>query len=298
MRDDTATTRTPEDAALAGFLARYRGTTRKLYESDVRMFYTWCTREGIAPIQASRAQVEMFGRYLEDERHNQPSSVARRLGALRMFFRVAVADELILRDPTAMLRMPKVHRDPEAIAWLNRTQMGALLKAARETSPAHEALVALMGMLGLRVSEACGLRIEDYAEDALGYRVLHVMGKGDKPATMPVPIPVLRVLERARGDRTSGPLILRRNGDPQDRHGAYAWIRQLAAKAGVPAAVHPHSLRHSAITAALDSGLDIRDAQIFARHSDPRTTTRYDRSAHNLDRHGAHAVARIFASAA
>ena len=49
-------------------------------------------------------------------------------------------------------------------------------------------------------------------------------------------------------------------------------------------------MRHAAITAALDAGAPLRDVQIFARHSDPRITTRYDRGRHNLDRHAAHLV--------
>lgn len=132
-----------------------------------------------------------------------PTSAVTLAGAVT----IATADGIVDRDPAVLIKMPKVHSDPLAIEWLDRAQMGRMMRAARETSPAHDMLVTLMGVLGLRVSEACNVSIEDFREDELGYRVLRVWGKGDKPATIPVPVPVLRVVERCRGDRTSGPLM-------------------------------------------------------------------------------------------
>lgn len=301
MSDVTASTAeldTADMVAAAGFLARYTGATRALYEIDLRIFYTWCAQVRIRPLQAQRPHLELFARHLEEERHNQPSTVVHRLGVLKTFYTVACADGTVAKDPTVLLRMPKVHTDPSTIGWLDRAQMGNLLRTARQAGPHHECLVVLMGMLGLRVSEACHVRIQDFTDDPLGYRTLRVIGKGDKPAIIPIPVPVLRVIEQCRGDRTEGPLILRRNGTAHDRNSAYSWIKRLAAKAGLPDNIHPHSLRHAAITAALDAGLELRDAQVFARHADPRTTTHYDRNQYNLDRHGAHTVSRWFATAA
>lgn len=74
----------------------------------------------------------------------------------------------------------------------------------------------------LRASEAAAVRIEDFAETLRGHRVLHLVGKGNTPATMPITVPVLRVLEACRGERTAGSLILRPNsGNPIDRHGVH-----------------------------------------------------------------------------
>jgi len=63
-------------------------------------------------------------------------------------------------------------------------------------------------------------------------------------------------------------------------------VRRIATAAGIPRHISPHSLRHAAITNALDAGVPLRDAQILARHADPRTTEHYDRARGNLDRHG------------
>jgi integrase/recombinase XerD len=65
-------------------------------------------------------------------------------------------------------------------------------------------------------------------------------------------------------------------------------VTRIAKAAGIPRHVSPHSLRHADITNALDAGVPLRDAQILARHADPRTTEYYDRARGNLDRHGAH----------
>jgi integrase/recombinase XerD len=146
-----------------------------------------------------------------------------------------------------------------------------------------------LGINALRASEAAAVRIEDYAETLRGHRVLHLVGKGDKPATMPLTVPVLRVLEACRSERTSGPLILRpMSGKPIDRRDVYRMVRRIAKAAGIPRHISPHSLRHAAITNALDAGVPLRDAQILAPHADPRTTEHYDRARGNLDRYGVH----------
>ena len=106
---------------------------------------------------------------------------------------------------------------------------------------------------------------------------------------MPLTVPVLRVLEACRGQRTTGPLILRPlSGRPIDRRDVYRMVLRVAKTAGIPRHISPHSLRHAAITNALDAGVPLRDAQILARHADPRTTEHYDRARGNLDRHGVH----------
>ena len=111
----------------------------------------------------------------------------------------------------------------------------------------------------------------------MAHRVLHLVGKGNKPATMPLTVPVLSVLEACRGERTDGPLVLRPvSGKPIDRRDCYRMVSRIAKAAGIPRHISPHSLRHAAITNALDAGVPLRDAQILARHADPRTTEHYD----------------------
>ena len=87
----------------------------------------------------------------------------------------------------------------------------------------HGALAYLLGINALRASEAAAVRIEDYRETPRGHRVLHLMGKRSKPATMPLTVPVLRVLKACRGERAEGPLVLRPiSGKLIDRRSAAA----------------------------------------------------------------------------
>jgi integrase/recombinase XerD len=87
----------------------------------------------------------------------------------------------------------------------------------------------LLGSNALRASEAAAVRIEDDAETLRGHRVLHLVGNGDKPATMPLTVPVPRVLETCRGERTAGPLVLRPiSGAPIDRRDVYRMVLRVA----------------------------------------------------------------------
>ena len=112
-----------------------------------------------------------------------------------------------------------------------------------------------------------------------GHRVPHLVGKGNKPATMPLTVPALRVIEACRGQRACGPLVLRPVSEkPIHRRDACRMVARIAKAAGIPRHISPYSLRHAAITNALGAGVPLRDAQILARHADPRTTEHYDRA--------------------
>ena len=102
------------------------------------------------------------------------------------------------------------------------------------------ALAYLLGINALRASEAAAVRIEDYAETLRGHRVLHLIGRSNKPATMPLTVPVLRVLEVCRGERTNGPLVLRPvSGKPIGRRDAYRMVARIAKAAGTPRHMPP-----------------------------------------------------------
>lgn len=148
-------------------------------------------------------------------------------------------------------RLPKVHRDESRTQGLDRLELIRFLQVSQTLSVHHGALAFLLGINALRASEAAAVRIEDYAETLRGHRVLHLVGKGNQPATMPLTVPVLRVLEACRGERTTGRLVLRPvSGRPIDRRDAYRMVTRIAKAAGIPRHISPHSLRHAAITNA------------------------------------------------
>lgn len=283
-----ATMSTAQLAAVS-FLARYSARTHRLYSFQLREWFAWCERNGLDPlIGVQRAHVELYIRSL-GERGLMDSSVVTVMNGVRGFFRFAHIDGLIPADPAVYARLPKVQRDESRTQGLDRLELIRFLQIAPTITVHHGALAYLLGINALRASEAAGVRIEDYADTLRGHRVLRLVGKGNKPATMPVTVPVLRVLEACRGERTEGPLILRpTTRKPIDRRDAYRMVTRIAKAAGIPRHISPHSLRHAAITNALDAGVPLRDAQILARHADPRTTEHYDRARGNLDRHAVH----------
>jgi len=275
--------------AAVSFLARYSGRTHRLYQFQLREWFAWCQRNGLDPlVGVQRAHVELYIRSL-GERGLMDSSVVSMLCSVRGFFKFAHIDGLIPADPAVYARLPKVQRDESRTQGLDRLELIRFLQVAQTITVHHGALAYLLGINALRASEAAAVRIEDYSESLRGHRVLRLVGKGNKPATMPITVPVLRVLEACRGERTEGPLVLRPlTGNPIDRRDAYRMVTKIATVAGIPRHISPHSLRHAAITNALDAGVPLRDALILARHADPRTTEHYDRARGNLDRHAVH----------
>lgn len=273
--------------AAVSYLAHYTGHTHKLYAFQLRRWFAWCETNGLDPLEGiKRAHVELYIRQLGDA-GLMDSSVVTTMHAVRGFFRFAHIDGLIVSDPAVCARLPKVHRDESRTQGLDRLELIRFLQVAQTRTVHHGALAYLLGINALRASEAAAVRIEDYAETLRGHRVLHLVGKGNKPAIMPITVPVLRVLETCRGQRTSGRLVLRPvAGKPIDRRDVYRMVTRIAKVAGIPRHISPHFLRHVAITNALDAGVPLRDAQILARHADPRTTEHYDRARGNLDRHG------------
>jgi integrase/recombinase XerD len=282
-------TMTPAQQAAVSYLARYRGHTHALYTYQLRRWFAWCETSDIDPlVGVQRAHVELYIRHL-GETGLMDSSVTTMMHGVRGFFRFAHIDGLIPADPAVYARLPRLHRDESRTQGLDRLELIRFLQVAPTITVHHGALAYLLGINALRASEASAVRIEDYAETLRGHRVLRLVGKGNKPATMPITVPVLRILEACRGERTEGRLILRPNSkNPIDRRDCYRMVVRIAKVAGIPRHISPHSLRHAAITNALDAGVPLRDAQILARHADPRTTEHYDRARGNLDRHGVH----------
>jgi integrase/recombinase XerD len=286
------------DLAADAFLSMYTGNTAEMYATDLRIFFDWCDAQGLKVLKAQRVDLERFSRHLADERHNKPAAISRRLSTLRGFYRIACADRWIKRDPAVMLRLPKIHQDPTRLTGVSRYEMNVAIQVARQRDPMEGALIGLMAILGLRVSEACAVQIGDYDEVIRGYRVIHVVGKGGKPKARPMSPLLVRLLEEAQGDRTEGPLILRRSGEQMDRVTAYRRVKAICKAAGLSASIHPHSFRHGAVTGVLDTGADLRDAQEFANHASAKDTMHYDRNLSSFDRSPVFAHSSAIARAA
>ena len=134
------------------------------------------------------------------------SAVARRLSTRCSFYRYCHVEGLLARDPAANVRGPKV--DPESrTLGLDRNELGAFLVQAGLGSPRDHALISLLAMNGLRISETLGADIDDLDVDR-GHRTLRVVLKGGKHVTIPLAPRTARALDLYNGERATGPTRL------------------------------------------------------------------------------------------
>ena len=283
-----------EEAALSGFLAGYSGLTREAYALDLRQYAIWCTERDIRIFGARRADIEGFGRHLEALGRAR-STVSRRLCTIVCFYRYAEQEGLIDHSPAAHVRRPRLDYESSATG-LDRNEVGAMLVTAGLAGARDHALISLLALNGLRVSEATGANIEKLGLER-GHRTLTILRKGGKTVTIPLAPRTARAVDLAVGERDEGPIFLANDGRRLDRHGAGRIVRRIARRSGIIKRVGPHTLRHAFITAALDAGVPLRDVQEAASHADPRTTMRYDRARVSLDRHATYIVATFLAGA-
>ncbi len=286
----------PPDAtayAAASFLSRYRGATLRAYTQDLRAFLAWCSERDLAPLQAERPHLELYLRWME-RRGLAPATISRRFTTVAGFYRYATLDGHCPKDPALAVTRPRVAWEGQRRTVLHPLEYAALLTAARQDGPTSHALVALLGMLGLRVGEVVHADVTDLRTQS-GYELLYILGKGAKPALVPLPVPVLRAVRDATADRATGPLLLNQHGDRLSAASAAGRLRRLARAAGLQRPLSPHTLRRTFCTAGLVSGVPLREMQYAMRHADSRTTMRYDMARANLDRHAAHAVAAYLA---
>jgi integrase/recombinase XerD len=231
--------------AVAGYLARFTGSSRTHTESDLRCYLAWCAERGLDPLAARRPHLELYIRWMQEIRRFKPSTVSRRFSVTAGFYRTCVIDGILARSPVEDVRRPTVPPESPTLGFTH-LQFEALLTAARESANTSDfALVAMLGLLGLRIFEATSADVTDLGEEH-GHRVLRVCGKGGKVVLVPLPPAVGRAIDPATGGRASGPILRNSRGAGMDRHAATRRLRRLAQAAGVPITrPHPHMLRHT-----------------------------------------------------
>jgi integrase/recombinase XerD len=269
---------TPDvDSFLALSTARLAPRTVEAYRRDLVDFAAWL--DG-APGVATTEQLEGYVAKLRAD-GLAPSTIARRIAALRSFFRHQMLLGVRPDNPAAELDLPRRRRAlPKT---LSPGEVERLIEAANGTTPRSlrdRALVELLYGAGLRVSEAVGL--ERGGVDLEG-RLVHAIGKGSKERVVPIGREAVEALRRylSRGrphlDRRHRPeLFLNAQGGALTRAGAFLILRRLAGAAGLePERVHPHLLRHSFATHLLEGGADLRSVQEMLGHADLATTEIY-----------------------
>jgi integrase/recombinase XerD len=265
------------ESFLALSAARLAPRTVDAYRRDLGDLSSWLGR---SPAEASADDLAGYVASLRAA-GRAATTIARRVAAIRSFYRHQVLLGARADNPAAELELPRRRRTLPRT--LSPGEAERLIEAAAGTAPRalrDRALVELLYGAGLRVSEAVGL---ERSGIDLEQRLVRCLGKGSKERIVPVGREAVEALRRylARGrpylDRRRRPeLFLNAQGGALTRAGAFLILRRLAARAGLePERVHPHLLRHSFATHLLEGGADLRSVQEMLGHADLSTTERY-----------------------
>jgi site-specific recombinase XerD len=275
-------------AALALFAddARRRGLserTRREYATDLAQLAAWAADQGLGPEALDHRALRRYAASL-GARGLQPTSVARKLAAIRACFRALREHGVVAQNPAELLSAPKRPRTLPRV--LRPDELAALLDRIGAASPLElrdRALFELAYASGLRAEEL--VRLDTGAVD-FDAEVVRVEGKGAKTRIVPVGEHAVRALaayaERGRpalrGRRDEEPaLFLSKSGRRLHTADVRRRLRTWARRAAVAGGVHPHALRHSFATHLLEGGADLRAIQELLGHSSISTTQVYTR---------------------
>ncbi len=251
------------------------------YRRDLTGWCAWLAKRNVPLLAVGRGD---FEQWLADQFQvkAKATSVARRLSALRRFYRFQLQRGAIGEDPTLRVRAPKKPRRLPKL--LSEAQVEALLAAPdieTQLGLRDRAMLETLYATGLRVSELTGLKLSQVAHDA---GVVRVVGKGSKERLVPMGEEavawVSRYLREIRpalaGTSKRDELFLTQRHGPLTRQAFWALVKRYAVRAGLDrAALSPHVLRHAFATHLLNHGADLRVVQLLLGHADITTTTIY-----------------------
>jgi site-specific recombinase XerD len=175
---------------LAAFREAYPDTTARAYVSDLTAWSSWCDALGAHPFTARRHHVDAWIRHLTTQplpRTGRPAAaatVARKLSAVSKFYGYAIEAEVVVYSPVDHVLRPKVPKESSTVG-LSADEMRRLLAVAEAHSPRSAALIGLLTLNGLRISEALGTDVRDYSHDR-GHRVLRITRKGGDVGRVPL----------------------------------------------------------------------------------------------------------------
>ncbi len=258
--------------------------TRRAYLGDLRSLFDFLDGRG-SGLDALSLQVLRSWLATAAGAGAARTTLARRTSAVKAFTAWAVRRGVLATDPAARLQVPKAHRTLPSV--LRQDQALAAMTAAKSGAQQGDPLalrdrliVEMLYATGIRVSELCGLDVDDIDTR---YRLVRVLGKGNKQRAAPFGVPAAEALQAWLADgrpalvtAESGPaLLLGARGRRLDVRQARTVVHQTVAAVDGAPDMGPHGLRHSAATHLLEGGADLRVVQELLGHSSLATTQLY-----------------------
>jgi len=272
--------------ALAGFdkaLARQgmADKTRRAYGVDIGQLAAWASAHDLGPAQLEHRALRRYAGVLS-ERGASKTTVARKLAAIRAFYREQLRTGAVLSNPADLVASPR--KDSHLPTVLKQAEVGGLLEAMPASTPLElrdRAIFELCYSAGLRAEELVNLDTQSLDPDA---EELRVEGKGGRTRIVPAGEPAWRALEaylqRGRPALQGEPdpaLFLSKSGRRLSTSDIRRRLALAVRRAAVQAGVSPHTLRHSFATHLLEGGADLRSIQELLGHASISTTQTYTR---------------------
>jgi integrase/recombinase XerC len=262
--------------------------TLRSYLSDLAQFHEFLKARGLClgadgRVEVGKIDLHVMRSYLAAlARQRKKSSIARKLAALKKFFRYLVAERKIDKDPLLLIHSPKQEKPlPGFLSVDDVFQLLDAIKVKTGLDVRDRAVLEVFYSTGIRVSELVGLNWSDI-DFQLG--IIRVLGKGSKERIVPIGEIALRTLHDYADDQRKGwqlpckgetAVFLNNRGARITTRSVARIVEKHLKLAGIPVRLGPHGLRHSFATHLLNSGADLRAIQELLGHASLSTTQKY-----------------------
>ena len=259
------------------------------YRNDLKQVCAFLARKQIDDWQ--QVTQEHIANYLQEMRDAQayrPATIARKLAALKTFFRYLASNGIITNDPIEKLNAPRIQRELPHI--LSHEQIANLFRQVDAETPAGKRDFAMLHMLyatGMRVSELISLNLDDLDAEASTIVCLGRSGRSKRVRVLPLSTDVIEATSRYLKSARPGlvarhpkeqALFLNHHGERLTRQGFWLIIKGYARQAGITE-ITPHMLRHSFAISMLQGGMELRSVQELLGHAHISTTQVYNQLA-------------------
>ena len=256
-------------------------TTDLLGSKNIKGFFAYLGEKGVTALdKADRHVMRDYMGYLM-EQGLVKASIARKISAIRSFYRYLVREQVLTINPVQETSSPKL--DKRLPEFLTQDEITRLLEAPDVSTPSGQRDRAFMELLyasGLRVSELAGLNLEQVDLDT---REIRVMGKGAKERIVLIGEPAANAItaylndgrRKSMGEKKTNAVFLNYQGGRLTERSVQSLLEEYAKKSGIAKKVHPHVLRHTFATHLLDGGADLRVVQELLGHTSLSTTQIY-----------------------